>query len=348
MSKKLLSILVIAIILFIVIVALMLYKENQTAPKQMRVPTVSVMTVKSSDYTNKISALGHVESINGVILKATASGRITKVNVTSGHYVKKGDVLIEIDPDSTIASLESNAAQTKLDKANLQRNQTLYDKKAVSQEELDTAQATYDKDLAQKKVYLAELNDKIIRAPFDGKLGVVHPKLGQYINTSDELFSLQNLKPIYVNFALPSKLQSQVKLDQTVEVTLDAYQNTIFKGKVTAIDNIIQKESNSLLIRGQLANSKEELLPGDLVNVELITSTENNVIIVPAEAVVYQDGKPYVFTLKDNKVSKTSVKLGRQVGENNIIIQTGVKAGEQIVSAGGSKLASGMQVKIAD
>ncbi|MCF6766463.1 efflux RND transporter periplasmic adaptor subunit [Thiotrichales bacterium 19S3-7] len=348
MSKKLLSILVVAIILFIVIVALMLYKENQSAPKLMRIPTVSVMTVESSDYTDKLSALGHIESINGAILKATASGRITKVNVKSGQEVKKGDVLIEINPESTIASLEYNAAQIKLDKGNLQRYQTLFKKKAISEEELDTAQATYDKDIAQKKVYLADLNNEIIRAPFDGKLGVVHPKLGEYINIADELFSLQNLKPIHVNFALPSKLQSQVQLGQVVEVSLDAYKDKLFQGKVTAIDNIIQKNSNSLLVRGELANSKKELLPGDLVNVELVINTQKDVIIIPSEAVVYEDGKSYVYTVDDNKVNKVSVELGKEVGENDIIITTGIKVGDKIVSAGGNKLANGMQVKVAD
>ncbi|WP_192485304.1 MULTISPECIES: efflux RND transporter periplasmic adaptor subunit [Cysteiniphilum] len=348
MTKKTaqLSLIIIPIVVFIAILGFVFYKQSLTKPVKKAKASIETITVKPQTHQDKLSALGHVESSQGVIIKANVSGRITKVSATSGQAVKKGDVLLEINPESIQADLESNKAQTSLDKVNLERAQALYKKNAASKEDLDTAKATYEKDLAQRKSILAQLHDAVIRAPFDGTMGIVRPKLGQYVNVGDNLLSLQTLTPIYVNFSLPSQYQSKVKKAQVVELNLDAYPKQTFTGKVTAIDNMINPSTNSISIRSTFQNEAHKLLPGDLGNVSLITDTQKNAMILPSPAIVYNDGKSYVYKIINDKAQQQEVTLGAQVGQDDVIITKGVSAGDVIATAGASKLSNGMTVVV--
>lgn len=334
-----------AIIIFILIILFMWHKESQKPQIQKKSISVATMIVKPQDFTQSISALGHIESAKGVIIKANVSGPITQVHVKSGQNVHKGDILIEINPDAILANLSNNEAQTTLDKLNLDRYKKLYQQNAASQEDLDTAQANYTKDLAQTKLIEAQLNDAIIRAPFDGNIGIVLPKVGQYVNSGDDLLSLQNLQPVYVNFSLPSKYQAQVKLKQAVNLTLDAYTGKIFTGYVSAIDNKINQASNSILVRAIFTNQDNALLPGDLGNISVITSIQKNAMIVPAQAINYDNDATYIYKIIDNKAHKQTVSLGQQVGDDDVIVTNGLAASDMIVSAGTNKLSDNATVQ---
>ena len=189
----------------------------------------------------------------------------------------------------------------------------------------------------------------------------------------DSLFTLEKTEKMYVDFSIPSRNQSKVSLGQKVHLSLDAYPNKDFKGKVTAIDNVIATDANSLNVRSTFDNVDKKLIGGDLGNVKLTTNIDKDLIIVPNMAVVYDNNEAYIFTVnlikdpksvdlglianklglvnKDSilgKVTKNKVSVGGEVGQNDIIINSGIKAGDSIVTAGANKLDNNMTVVISN
>ncbi|WP_162902244.1 efflux RND transporter periplasmic adaptor subunit [Facilibium subflavum] len=325
------------------------YKATYQSSKPALMITVATEKVETTQYTSTLSALGHITAMMGVTVKASSSGNITKLNVTSNQEVKKGQILLEIDPDKAKAKLLYDQAQLQLDAANLSRNKTLYQKNALDKATLDIAEATYKKDLALVKQDKATLNDQIIRAPFTGEAGIVNLQVGSYVNTADDLFSLQTVTPIYVDFSLPSKDQAYIKKNQDVTIELDAYPNQHFKGKVVAINNIIDHNTNSILLRAKLENNDGKLKPGDLVNITLDLTKPQQVIIVPTQAITYDNNNTTIFTVnQQNIVKQQVVVLGTQVGTDKVIVQSGLHPQEVIVIAGTNKITDGIKVVTTD
>ncbi|MBK2124232.1 efflux RND transporter periplasmic adaptor subunit [Fangia hongkongensis] len=347
MKKRLQAVIsIIIILIFIAIVLLMWHQASEQKSIRITKPHVATMTVKTQSHDNTINALGHIESVNGITIKSNVAGPITKINVTSGEYVTKGQTLIEINPDALKANLAYYQAQTQLDKLNLTRYQSLYKQAATSKAELDTAQATYQKDLAEEKLIQSELNDAIIHAPFSGNVGIISAKVGQYVSAGDDLLSLQTFDPVYVDFSIPSKYQAALQLKQKVELAIDAYPDKIFTGYVSAINNQINPDSNSILVRANFSNKDKELLPGDLANINLVTKEQKNLVIVPSQAVVYDGTKTYVYKIVDDKAYEQPVTLGNQVGDNEVILTNGIHLKDIIVIAGTNKLRNGINVSI--
>ncbi|MFZ9035837.1 MAG: efflux RND transporter periplasmic adaptor subunit [Francisellaceae bacterium] len=341
------TVILIAILSFLLLLGGIYAKSTTHKKRKSERPSVSTEILSLTTYSNTIDAFGRVVSVEGINLKATASGMITAIDVSSGEDVKKGQTLIEINPAASKAQLSYDKAQLKLDQINYQRDQKLFKSHAVDAATLDSAKATYEKDQAQIAKDQAALNDRIITAPFDGNIGIIHVKTGDYVSEGDNLFALQTLSPIYVDFSVAAKDQGLIKTGQTVNISVDAWPNESFQGQIISINNQIDSTTNSLLVRAQLNNEDAKLLPGDMVDIVLSLSAPKSIIALPTQGIVYDGGKSYVFIInKDNIATKTAVTLGKQIGSNQVEITSGLKEGQTVVIAGGNKLSDGQTVKV--
>jgi membrane fusion protein, multidrug efflux system len=318
-------------------------------------PTAVTTTVASqSEWQPTLDTIGSVAAINGVTVSTDLAGIVDKIAFTSGTVVKAGDLLVHLNTDQEQAQLEQAQAQLTLAQLTLNRDRDLLAKRTISQQDYDTAQATYGQDQATVDQYKALIARKTLRAPFDGTVGIRQVNLGQYLNTGDAVVTLQSFDPIYVNFTLPQQDLSKLACGQDVDVRLDAYGDRVFTGKITAINSLVDQATRNVQVQATLPNGEQKLRPGMFAKVSVILPEREKVIALPVSSVHYAPYGDSVFLVTDEKdengkpiksVKEQFVKLGTARGDL-VSVTSGVKLGDQVVTSGVFRLRSGAPILI--
>jgi membrane fusion protein (multidrug efflux system) len=317
-------------------------------------PAVTSSIVHEDTWQPTLSSIGSMEAVQGVIVSTDLPGIIKEILFESGAQAKAGDVLVRLVTDQEQAELEAAEAKRDLAMYSLRRQRELKEKNTSSQAEFDTAEASQrqaEADVADKRAAIAR---KTIRAPFAGRLGIRQVNLGQYLNSGDPIAPLQALDPIRVNFTLPQQNLDVVKAGTAVQLKTDATGNTVFKGKINAINSMVDKSTRNFQAQATLANPDGQLRPGMFANVEVIMPGEQKVLPVPSSAINYAPYGNSIFVVKNGKdpkgqpariVQQQFVKLGPTRGDL-VAVLSGIKAGEEVVTSGVFKLQSGSPVNI--
>lgn len=329
-------------------------------------PPVAVTTVvaRAARWQPTLPAIGSLEAVQGVTVSADLPGIVKEIRFESGAEVKAGDLLVRLNVDQEQAQLAAAEAQRDLATFNLNRQRDLRTKNTNSQSDLDNADATSRQMEAMVSNARAAIDRKTIRAPFAGVLGIRRASLGQYLNSGDPVVSLQSMDPIYVNFSLPQQNMRDFAVGSEVEVRTDATADEVFKGKLTAINSLVDSATRNFQAQATLANGGGKLRPGMFANVEVILAGDGNVLPVPASAISYAPYGNSVYVLvRDLKipadpadpatkdkvlplaVRQQFVKLGKTRGDLVAII-SGLKEGQEIVSSGVFKLQNSGAVQI--
>jgi membrane fusion protein (multidrug efflux system) len=319
-------------------------------------PTAVTTTVASqSEWQPTLDTIGTVTAINGVTVSTDLAGIVDKIAFTSGACVKAGDLLVHLNTDQEQAQLEQAQAQLELARLTLNRDRDLLAKRTISQQDYDTAEATYRQSQATADQYKALIARKTLRAPFEGVVGIRQANLGQYLNTGDAVVTIQSFDPIYVNFTLPQQDLSKLGVGQQVDVRLDAYGDTVFPGKINAINSMVDQATRNIQVQATLQNSDLKLRPGMFAKVSVILPERQAVIALPASSVHYAPYGDSVFIVSDGKdettgkpnkgVKEQFVKLGAAKGDLVSVI-SGVKPGDEVVTSGVFRLKSGSAVII--
>jgi membrane fusion protein (multidrug efflux system) len=334
--------LVAVVMLLILIKGLQIFTMMSAGKKMLPPPTtVTSAVVKEEDWAPTLSAVGSISAVQGALLSTDLAGTVAKVNFQSGGEAKKGDVLVQL-----VASQEE--ADLELARSNLLRTRDLAARKVVSKQELDSAESAFK----QKEGIVAK---KEVRAPFDGQLGIRQVNVGQMIKEGQEVVQLTALDPVYVDFALPQQELAKISTGLEVRVHTDAVPGREFKGKLTAINAMVDTVTRNVSLQGTLENPDHALRPGMFVKTDVVLPEKNKTIVIPGSAVSYAPYGDSVFVIekkKDPKTGKESQLIRQQfvrVGEARgdfISINKGLNAGETIVSTGVFKLRNGMPVTI--
>lgn len=330
--------------------------------------TVSTAVAQNETWQPTLKTVGTVHAVNGVTISPEVAGVITEIAFNSGDMIKQGQLLIKLDDSVDQANLKSAEAALTLAKLNFDRIATLYNRKVASASEYDTAKATLQQDQGKVDGIKALIAEKNIVAPFAGKIGIRKINLGQYVSPGTALVSLQAIAPIYINFYLPEQDLSKLSLGQMVNAKVDTAPDTIFSGKITAIDSHAEVSTHNILVQATFPNADQKLYPGTFANVRVVEPNVANVIKIPATAVTYSLFGNTVFLVENpakpekTKSEKTAsektaedqpvyvvkqqfVTLGEQIGDQ-VIVKSGVAPGEQVVSSGQLKLENGARIVI--
>ena len=315
-------------------------------PSMAKMPpaVVDFAVAKQMKWQPSAKATGSLNAINGIMVKSETSGRVTKIYFKSGQFIEKGEPLIQIYPDILQAELQKAQAQLALSKLDYDRNLKLYDKRFVSKSGIDKARTAVTSNEAQVAQLQAELNQTLIKAPFSGQLGLRQVSVGDFLTPGSEIVNLEQLNPIRVDFSIPEVYLSQVKVNQAVTINSRAFPNTHFTGKIYAVNSIIDPQSRSLDVRASIPNTQYKLLPGAFVEVNVLFGNMENVIVVPQTAIVYSADKNIVYKVINNNAVATTVTLGEKLDNDLMIIKSGLKANDQIVSDGQVKIQDGASV----
>ena len=303
--------------------------------------SVSTTVVHQESWPKTLTLVTRLYSPEGALLKAQMAGVLKEIHFTPGQMVKKGDLLLAVDSDY-------ERAAAKLAKLDYERARQLRDQNVNTQNDLDNAEAAYAE--AQ-----ATLDKKDIRAPFDGKVGITQVYLGQYINVGDPLVAIESLKQINADFGVPQVSLPLVKAGSPVELTVDAYPDAIFKGRVEGISPRLDDATLNAAARAVFENGDGRLLSGMYGSLKVSLSENQTGCPIPEVAVSYSVYGDYVYVLSSNKdpktgkvnkvVTQTFVTLGDTQGDF-VLVTKGLKAGDEIVTAGALKLHNGSAVSI--
>src|SRR5436305_7704735 len=253
------------------------------------------------------------------------------------------------------ALLRSAEAEAQLARTDLERARDLAIKKVVSSAELDSAQSKFRRLNAVVDQMRSNIAKKSLIAPFDGQLGIRQVNVGQMINAGQQVVALTALDPVYVDFALPEQELAKLSAGFEVRVHTDAVPGREFKGKLTAVNSMVDTVTRNVTLQATLENPDHALRPGTFAKVEVMLPAKHKALVVPGSAISYAPFGDSVFVIEKKKAPKTGkesqtirqqfVRVGEARGDF-VSINDGLKPNETIVSTGVFKLRNGMTVTI--
>ena len=332
----------------------MIAQGKQSAPPP---ETVTAAVVKAQTWESLLTALGTLESVQGVNVTAELTGKVVHIAFEPGSLAAAGDLLVQQDITVESAQLRAAEAAGELARINFERAAKLLPEKVISQSNYDNARAQLTETQAQVENLRAVIAKKTIRAPFAGRLGLRHINLGQVLEGGQPIVSLQSLDPIFVNFPIPQQHLGRIRTGLEVRLTADGLGQEVITGQITAIDPDLDPATRSIRVQARVANPDERLRPGMYANVAVVLPIAEEVIAIPATAVLYapysdsvfmietKQGQPGASPSQTQSVNQRFVRLGEQRGDYIAVI-SGLQAGDTVVSTGVFKLRNGQSVMV--
>lgn len=275
-----------AVIGFNVLRGIMIGKALANMPEQSS--PVTALEVRASEWTPVIHTTGLVRPNQGAMLSAQNAGSVSRVLVTNGQNVKKGDLLVELDSSVERASLQAAQAQLPALQQTYQRYANLVAGGAVSRQEADNAKSAYDAQVANIESLKATIQRRQIVAPFDGKTGIVKVNVGQYVNVGTEIVRVEDTSSMKVDFAISQNDLDKLTIGQRVTATTDARQGETFSARISAIEPAINSTTGLVDVQATFdTEDSKKLLSGMFSRLHVALPTETNQIVVPQVAISY-------------------------------------------------------------
>ncbi len=321
------------------------------ASSQFAIPPEPVTTAKVSTeaWEQLLTSVGSLTAVQGVIVAAELPGKIVEIAFTPGSKVEKGQLLLRQDTSSERAELSGTEAALKLTDQSLQRTKRLIGEQLISAAELDRDEAAYQQALANINALRSRIAKKTIRAPFAGHLGIRQVNLGQVLSEGEPIVSLQSLDPIFVDFKLPQQQLHLLKPGLPVRVFADGIPDRQLQGVISTINPQVDAATRNIGVQATLDNHDESLRPGMFVTVEVLLPEPQQVLAIPATAVLYAPFGDSVFIVEESKAElalrQQFVRLGAKRGDF-INVLSGLQGGETLVSTGVFKLRNGQAVVV--
>ena len=315
-------------------------------PSGPRAVTVEMAEVTTSELASSVRAVGTLEAEASATLRAEVPGQILDVHFEEGQPLEKGAPLYSIEATVLEAEVNEARANAERSEAALKRADELFAKQLISGTDYDAARANYNVDVARLRSSLAKLSKTVIRAPFDGFVGIRRINIGDYATIGQQLVDVVQLDPLRVAFSVPETLLPKVQPGQPVSVSVDAYPDQTFMGEIIAVAPKTDIQGHSLEVRARLPNTDLKLRPGLFVRIDVSLGVKPDAIVIPEQAIWPLGQDKIVYVVEDGKAFQRRVRIGeRKPGAVEIL--DGLAAGEIIVTAGQMKLFEGASVQAA-
>ena len=306
---------------------------------------VKTATVTRETLNVEVTAVGTLRAYETVVIRPEVAGRVAVIHFQEGQAVRQGEALITLDQDEYRAQLASSAAQLALEESSFQRLQDLQRKNLASQQNLDEARARLDAARAQQQLNQVRLDKTVLRAPFDGVIGLRQVSPGAYVKPGDDIANLESLGTMKLDFRAPETYLARLATGQPLTVRVDAYPDQTFAGAIYAIEPGVDEETRTVLLRARLPNPDNRLRPGLFARVALVLEQRENALMIPEQAMAPVGRKTFVYRVVDGKAAMTQVTPGlRRPGQVEIV--EGLNAGDVVVTDGQLKIRDGATVTV--
>ncbi len=336
-------------------------------PAALPPPLVTVAQAKAQDVPRYLDEIGRNTAFESVNVTPQVGGQVIERHFQDGENLKKGQLIFVIDPrpykaqlDSAKANLAQVQAALELAKIQFARDQELVGTRAISKQDYDTKKNTVDVNQAQVEaakaaIETAEINLDYcyIHSPIDGRAGARLVDVGNVVQANTtSLLSIQRIDPIYATFTITERDLAEVQqrmsrgtLQALVRLPGDS-EDAARPGKVEFLDNAVQNATGTVNLRATIPNADRHFWPGQFVNVRLVLDMEKGTVLVPSQTAQISQHGPFVFVVKsDDTAELRPVTLGQRQG-NDVVISSGLAAGERVVLAGQLLVRPGSKVHV--
>ena len=352
MSKRMIVLLVLAVVVFGGLIGVKVYFSKVTDEFLDNLPvspeTVTATEAKLDDWVSELTSVGTVVAVQGADLTTQESGIIEKIYFDSGDLVQSGDVILTLDTATDRADLKTLEAAQRLAELERDRVESLWQRKNVSKSEFDQRKSQLEQAEAQVAAQKARLEQKKLRAPYAGRLGIRQVNIGQYINAGDPMIGLQSLDSVFVDFTLPEQRYRDIQVGVDVRAQMDALGQETFQGTLSAIEPVIDTNTRNFKVRATFSNPKHRIRPGMFARVAINVGESREVVVVPRTAISFNPYGNSVFVLTETEskgandkpmysVKQRFVQTGETRGDL-IVIDSGLEVGETVATTGLLKL----------
>ncbi len=287
----------------------------------------------------EVEALGTARSNEAVEITAKAANTVIAARFEEGQLVRRGDLLVELDGAQARADLAAAEAALAESRSAYARSQDLFAQQALSQAQLEQIEATLLANEARVAASRSRLADTLIRAPFDGRMGLRRVSVGALVNPGAVISTLDDTGTMKVDFDVPEIFLSVLRSGLAVAAKSAAYPDASFDGSVESVDSRVDPVTRTIKVRARLPNPDGQLRPGMFLTVRVSRDPLPG-LVIPEQALVPERGKIYVFVLAGGRIARREVTIGRRT-PGEVEITQGVTAGERVVTEGTQKVRDG-------
>ncbi len=290
-----------------------------------------------------LQAIGTANANESVDITSKTTNMVTAIRFGDGENVAAGQVLVELDRETTTAELAAATAAYEESRSQFNRSRELVATQALSRAQHEQLEATMKANEARVQAAQARLSDTYIRAPFAGRTGLRQVSLGALISPGTLITTLDDTRTMKVDFAVPEAQVGALRPGQKISARTSAYPGREFTGSVASVDSRVDAATRSVLVRATVPNRDGALKPGMFLTVDL-SQDERPALVIPEEALVPEQARQFVYVVEGDVVAKREVQLGRRQ-PGFVEITAGVRAGERVVIEGTIKLRHGAPVR---
>lgn len=305
--------------------------ESPSAPPKDKPVIVDVIVAQKQSVSQTIEANGTVVANEYVALHPEVSGRITYLNVNEGQHVQAGTVIAKLNDADLKAQQQRSVVQLDVAQKNEAALHQLLDVNGVNQVDYDAALNTVNTLKADINYYQALIDKTVIRAPFNGVIGLRQVSLGAFVTSADVIATIQQLSQLKIDFTIPEEYGQYIKKGDSISVAFDAFNNNRERATILAVEPKANALSRNLLVRAVLSTSKEN--PGSFAKVYFSQGNSEESVLLPADCVIPQDISKQVVLVKSGKATFVNVETGQRFA-NNVQITSGVQPGDTVIVTG--------------
>lgn len=309
---------------------------------------VIVARVIQDDFVDRGEALGTLKARESVVLTSTVTEAVTAINFEDGQRVAAGDVLVEMTSAEEGALLQEERSTVNEAWKQVERLEPLVKQGAASKSLLDQRRREYETARARLKAVESRMDDRLVKAPFAGVLGLRNTSIGALLQPGTMITTLHDDSVMKLDFTVPSVFLPELHVGLPIKASARAYGDKVFDGEVSAVDSQVDPVTRSITVRALIPNPDGVLKPGLLMKVDLLKN-RRQAIVVPEEAIITEGTGNSVFVIEGEQGQQKAVKravktAARRPGD--IEITEGLSAGELVVTHGTFKLSEGAAVTV--
>lgn len=291
------------------------------------------------------STTATLEAEEEAMVVAKVRGVVQELNVEEGDYIRTGQVMAQLEDEQL--DIEAARAKATMDRLfnEFQRNKELYDRKLISAEQFENSKFEYESQKAAYELARLKVEYSQIKAPISGVVSQRMIKVGNMVNTDEEVFKITDFDPLLAVLHVPEHEMNKLRKGQEAVINVDAVKGRTFTGKVLRISPVVNPETGTFKVTIAIKDESNQLKPGMFGRVRIVYDTRDNALMIPKEAVMNEDGSSSVYVINDKLVFRRTIQTG-YVNGANIEVTNGLQDGDSVVTIGQNSLQDSALVQV--